>query len=88
MGKLAVFTMKSNRNQAAPHAAFCHDWLELVRRQVATLQFGVVQITVHESSVVQVERTERVRIGPGSARTNLTADQSTGGNTTRPGSLT
>jgi hypothetical protein len=74
--------MKSNSNQDALNVEFCHDWLELVRRQVATLQFGVVQITVHESSVVQVERTERVRIGPGTVRTNLTADQSTGGNTT------
>ena len=36
--------------------------LEVVRQQVGSLQFGVVQITVHESKVVQVERTEKVRI--------------------------
>ena len=37
-------------------------WLDLVRRQVASLRFGVVQIVVHESRVVQVERTERIRL--------------------------
>jgi hypothetical protein len=55
-------------------------WLEIVRRQVGTLQFGVVQIIVHESKVVQVERTEKVRLAP-AAQTNLTADQATGGPT-------
>jgi hypothetical protein len=37
------------------------DWLEVVRKQVAALRFGVVQITVHDGRVVQVETTERVR---------------------------
>ena len=36
-------------------------WEAVVRQLVATLRFGVVQITVHESHVVQVERTEKVR---------------------------
>jgi hypothetical protein len=36
-------------------------WEGVVRQLVGTLRFGVVQITVHESHVVQVERTERVR---------------------------
>ena len=62
-------------------------WLEIVRRQVGTLQFGVVQIIVHESKVVQVERTEKVRLAP-AAQTNLTADQATGSSTTHSGSLT
>ena len=56
-------------------------WLEIVRRQVATLQFGIVQITVHESRVVQVERTEKVRIPSPAAHRNLTVDQATGGDT-------
>ena len=38
------------------------DWLELVQRQVGSLRFGVVQIVVHESRVVQIERTEKVRL--------------------------
>jgi len=38
------------------------NWLELVQRQVGSLRFGVVQIVVHESRVVQIERTEKVRL--------------------------
>lgn len=37
------------------------DWLEIVQKQVTALRFGVVQITVHEGRVVQVETTERLR---------------------------
>ena len=36
-------------------------WLEVVRRQVGSLNFGVVQIVVHGARVVQIERTEKVR---------------------------
>jgi hypothetical protein len=47
------------------------EWLELVRRQVTSLKFGTVVITVHDSHVTQVERVERVRLdrpNPGSTR--------------------
>lgn len=37
-------------------------WVDLVRRQVATLRYGVVQIVVHDGQVTQIERTERVRL--------------------------
>lgn len=37
-------------------------WVDLVRKQVASLRFGVVQIVVHDSRVVQIERTEKVRL--------------------------
>jgi hypothetical protein len=37
-------------------------WIELVRRQVASLRYGVVQITVHDGRVIQIEKTERVRL--------------------------
>jgi hypothetical protein len=37
------------------------DWLEIIANQVSSLKFGVVQITVHESRVVQIEKTEKVR---------------------------
>ena len=37
------------------------DWLEIIANQVESLKFGVVQITVHESRVVQIEKTEKVR---------------------------
>jgi hypothetical protein len=47
------------------------EWLELVRRQVNSLKYGTVQITVHESRVTQVEKLEKVRLdraNPGSTR--------------------
>ena len=37
-------------------------WLEIVRRQVGSLRFGVVQIVVHDSQVTQIDKTERVRL--------------------------
>jgi hypothetical protein len=37
-------------------------WLEVVRRQVGSLRFGVVQIVVHDSEVTQIEKTERIRL--------------------------
>ena len=37
------------------------DWLEIIASQISSLKFGVVQITVHESRVVQIEKTEKVR---------------------------
>jgi hypothetical protein len=37
-------------------------WLEIVRRQVGSLRFGVVQIVVHDSEVTQIDKTERVRL--------------------------
>jgi hypothetical protein len=45
-----------NSNGAKPDS-----WETVVQKLVGTLRFGVVQITVHESHVVQVERTEKVR---------------------------
>ena len=37
-------------------------WIEIVRRQVGSLHFGAVQIVVHEGRVVQIERSEKVRL--------------------------
>ena len=38
-------------------------WLPIVQSQIGSLRFGVVQIVVHDSRVVQVERTEKIRLG-------------------------
>ena len=46
------------------------DWLEVVRRQVGSLSYGVVQIVVHDSHVTQIEKTERVRLEKPRAKTN------------------
>jgi hypothetical protein len=38
------------------------EWLSVVREKVETLRFGVVQVVVHDSKIIQIERTERIRI--------------------------
>jgi hypothetical protein len=38
-------------------------WLELVIQQVGSLRFGVVEIVVHDGRVIQIEKTERLRMG-------------------------
>lgn len=40
-------------------------WLEIVQEQVSSLRFGVVQVVIHDSRVVQIEKTERVRLEKG-----------------------
>lgn len=37
-------------------------WLTIVSEHVASLRFGVVQIVVHDNRVVQIEKTEKVRL--------------------------
>ena len=37
-------------------------WLELVIQHVKSLRYGVVEIVVHNSKVIQIEKTERVRL--------------------------
>jgi hypothetical protein len=44
-------------------------WLEIVRRQVGSLRFGMVQIVVHDSQVTQIDKTERVRLDRTHAKT-------------------
>ncbi len=38
------------------------EWVGILVKQIESLRFGVVQITVHESRVVQIEKTEKVRL--------------------------
>jgi hypothetical protein len=52
--------MKTAEHEAGTPAG----WLALVEEQVGSLRFGVVQIVVHDSRVVQLERTEKVRVEP------------------------
>lgn len=37
-------------------------WLAVVAEKVRGLHYGTVQITVHDSRVVQIERVERIRL--------------------------
>jgi len=54
---MSVATLKSNvSNSSEPN------WLEIVRQHVESLRFGTVEIIVHDSRVIQIEKTERVRL--------------------------
>ena len=53
----------SQMQQEAPAVSREHlKWLELVARQVKSLRYGAVEIVVHDSRVVQLEKTERLRL--------------------------
>jgi hypothetical protein len=56
------FNIAPMSKPAAIRKAAETDWLALVAEQVGQLRYGVVQITVHDSRVVQIERTEKVRL--------------------------
>jgi hypothetical protein len=47
-------------------------WLELVIQQVGSLRYGVVEIVVHDSRVIQIEKTERVRLDKSEKRPEQT----------------
>jgi hypothetical protein len=51
-----------NSLETAATTAADGSWLELVRRQVGSLRYGVVQVVVQDGRVVQIEKTERVRL--------------------------
>ena len=38
------------------------EWVALVREKVESLHYGVVQLTVHDGRVTQIERTEKTRL--------------------------
>ena len=50
------------KNVGAQNDVAGGSWLGVVRDQVGSLEFGVVQIVVHGSRVVQIERTEKIRL--------------------------
>ena len=54
--------MNATQTKTESEAAEKTGWLEIVRRQVGSLRFGVVQIVVHDSQVTQIDKTERVRL--------------------------
>jgi len=46
--------------------------------QVSGLRFGVVQLTVHDGQVVQIERTEKIRINPEAGRLGSSSTNTSG----------
>jgi len=55
-------------NPANKNENYVSDWFPVVQKAVRTLDFGVVQIIVHDSRVVQIERTEKVRLDSGQSK--------------------
>ena len=49
------------------------NWLDIVRQQVGTMRYGIVQVVVHEGHVVQIERTEKVRLPAKSSKSQETS---------------
>ena len=47
----------SNNNAKVPELG----WVQIVQEQIGSIRFGVIQIVVHDSRVVQIERTEKFR---------------------------
>ena len=61
--------MSEKRIKSAANDIEDYNWLEIVRQQVGSLRYGVVEIVVHDSRVTQIEKTERVRLGKTRAQT-------------------
>jgi len=61
--------MSSSEPESVRQANEKTEWLEIVRRHVVSLRYGVVQIVVHDGQVTQIEKTERVRLDKTSAQT-------------------
>jgi hypothetical protein len=49
-------------SSAHPSVTAVPDWLALVREKVEGLRFGIVQLTVHDGHVTQIERIEKTRL--------------------------
>jgi hypothetical protein len=54
--------VKTSENSAEGENREPETWVNVVRNQLRTLKFGVVQIVVHDGQVVQIERTEKLRL--------------------------
>lgn len=55
--------MRSFNSAEAEGKSDHQDWTKVVQEAVSTLRFGVVQLVIHDGKVVQIEKTEKFRIG-------------------------
>jgi hypothetical protein len=55
--------MSENKIESIENVGKKPAWLDIVRQQVGSLRYGVVQVVVHDSQVTQIDKTERVRLG-------------------------
>ena len=49
-------------SSSLPSTSVTPDWLEIVRTKVESLNYGIVQIVVHDHKVTQIEKTEKTRL--------------------------
>ena len=61
--------MSQNQQKAPVSGGEDMKWLELVIQNVKSVRYGVVEIIVHDSRVIQIEKTERVRLDKPRAKT-------------------
>jgi len=60
---------KSNPNPpSADPIAGIPPWLNLIKNTVDAVDFGTIQIKIHEREVVQIETTRKIRITPSSGK--------------------
>ena len=59
-----ILIMNATRLETARQSGIKPEWLELVKQQVNSLHFGVVQIVIHDAQVTRLEKTERLRLAP------------------------
>ena len=54
--------MRTTLTPEAEETITLPEWVKLVHECVGSLHFGVVQIVVHNAKVVQIEKTEKLRL--------------------------
>lgn len=59
---MSSFSSSSSSTTATHAVAATPEWVAVVREKVEGLRFGVVQLTVHDGRVTQIERTEKTRL--------------------------
>jgi hypothetical protein len=52
----------SPKSGSTENAQADNKWIPLVEEKVRALRFGIVQITIHNGKVVQIDSTERTRM--------------------------
>jgi len=52
----------SSSNSPSTSASATPDWLEIVRAKVESLNYGIVQLVIHDHKVTQIEKTEKTRL--------------------------
>ena len=43
-------------------------WVEVIKEKLGGLRYGQILLTVHDGRVVQIERTEKTRLEPSTAK--------------------